>query len=507
MKKTKKKALALLRVSSEAQAGPERGGLPGQRRASLRIAEQHQLEIVEEIEVRISGARVLEDPEFRRMMRMIEDPSIVGLIVSDLDRLMRPEDPTNYSIFARLRDTGTVLYTNAGIKDYRSDRLLMTLEAEIAALERQRIAERTRRGREEKRRQGFRAESAKVGMPRAVQFSHETKTWSYVWPEAEKIRLLFALFLGSHGTMSFRELARRTELVPERYGEPSSAVRRVLTQPLYAGIYRVHRKWVNGKAVPRDAAERYEVKVIDEPLVSEDDFARVQALVASKRAKRSPRKPHDEQGGTYAGFLECSICGASICVVPDSLGYKGYLCGNSRGKRGTNYPEKRCSNGQVSVRAADHQIDEALSEMLGNKKSVTAFANRSNEDDRTTGPGTAEATRKLAQLHNQEQRIKDAYEAGVYDLRECKKRLARVRGELSVIEELIARDTSRKLSPEVIQSIAHTFYDWRNFNRETKRKALATYQIRIAISKPRRLTVSVDRVLVGLSDLRDNPSL
>ena len=256
----RRKAIALLRVSTEAQAGPDRQGLPSQRRTVGGIAARHDLDIVEETAIRVSGARVLEDDQFQRLLRRIESPEIHGVVVADLDRLMRPEDPGYYRIFARFRDTKTVLYTSAGPKDYRKDRLLMTIEAEIAALERVRIGERTQRGREEKRRQGKKAEGP-IGLPRGVRFDYRTEVWEYVFPEAERVREAFRLFLGSDGTLSYAEIGRRVGLGS---GNGSSAVRSLLRQPLYAGIYRVDRHWTrelgpDGKervrAAPRDPGE------------------------------------------------------------------------------------------------------------------------------------------------------------------------------------------------------------------------------------------------------------
>ena len=172
----KTKAIALLRVSSAAQAGPDRQGLPAQRRVCQRIAARHGLQVIEWVELEASGAVVVEHPDFQAVLRKIESPEICGLVVADLDRLMRPEDPGHYAVFRTLRDTETVLYTDSGARDFRQDRLLMMLESEIAAIERDRIRERTQRGRAEKRRQGKRAEGP-VGMPRGVCFNYETETW------------------------------------------------------------------------------------------------------------------------------------------------------------------------------------------------------------------------------------------------------------------------------------------------------------------------------------------
>ena len=138
-----KKAIGLIRVSTEGQAREGRGGIGGQRAVIERTAKIHGLELVEWVQLTgVSGTAVLDDPKFQSLRGRIESPDIHGVIVADLDRLMRPEDPGYYTIFRHFSDTETVLYTSAGPKDYRSDRLLMMIESEIAVFERQRIRER-----------------------------------------------------------------------------------------------------------------------------------------------------------------------------------------------------------------------------------------------------------------------------------------------------------------------------------------------------------------------------
>ena len=60
-----RRVIALLRVSSEAQASPDRMGLPAQQRVCERVAQAHDLEIIDWVELEgVSGAAVLADPRF-----------------------------------------------------------------------------------------------------------------------------------------------------------------------------------------------------------------------------------------------------------------------------------------------------------------------------------------------------------------------------------------------------------------------------------------------------------
>jgi DNA invertase Pin-like site-specific DNA recombinase len=486
-----KKAIALLRVSSEAQAATDRQGLPAQRREIRRIAERHELEIVGELELHVSGARVLEDPEFRHLLEEIRRPEIEGVVVVDLDRLMRPEDPGYYSIFSRLRETNTVLYTASGSKDFRTDRLLMMLEAELAWLERERIVERTRRGREEKRRKGLRAEGL-VGLPRGVGFDHASGQWSYVAPESMRVRAAFDLWFASDGTMSFRQIALRSGLVAPEYSEPSGAVRRVLSQPLYCGIYRVDRRWRNGRPIPRDSNEIHEHVVLDPPLVSAEEFARAQALLARRRTRHLPRKERRDLRAVYAGVLECSVCGASMWVVPDSRGYLGYYCGSSR--------TKGCETGQTSIRLAEPQIDAALEQRLGSEPTLRMLIEKSAEENVQAAARPAAVARRINELHNQSERVKDAYEAGLYDLPELGKRLTKLQTEIRGLEgALELAGAEIEVNPKLVSDLVDVFASWRDLRREEKRRLLGSFQIRVRVSRPARRVVSVDEVVIGVA--------
>ena len=108
------KAIALLRVSTEAQAGPDRQGLKAQRRLCESIAAQHGLELVESVELKgASGASVLFSPRFGDLLRHL-DPRIGAVVVAEFSRLMRPERLSDYEILKALRASGKALFTPDG---------------------------------------------------------------------------------------------------------------------------------------------------------------------------------------------------------------------------------------------------------------------------------------------------------------------------------------------------------------------------------------------------------
>lgn len=75
------KVIELIRVSTVGQAEDDRAGIPAQRAVNRRIAQAYGLEIVHKIEMAdVSGTAVLHAPEMQQLLRLIQDPAIVGVV-------------------------------------------------------------------------------------------------------------------------------------------------------------------------------------------------------------------------------------------------------------------------------------------------------------------------------------------------------------------------------------------------------------------------------------------
>jgi DNA invertase Pin-like site-specific DNA recombinase len=141
-----KRVIELVRVSTESQAGEDRAGIPAQRSANQRTAAQHGLQIIRTIQLSdVSGAAVLRTPEMQDLLQLIESPEIHGVVTKEFSRLMRPENFSDYALLQAFVDTKTILYLPDGPIDLgsKSGRLMGTIRAAIAGLERTEILERS----------------------------------------------------------------------------------------------------------------------------------------------------------------------------------------------------------------------------------------------------------------------------------------------------------------------------------------------------------------------------
>src|SRR5260370_36324547 len=111
----------------------------------------------------------------------------------------------------------------------KSGRLLGTIRAALAGLERREIIERMNDAKESMRRAG-KHPGGESSLPYGVTYSPKTG-WSYT-ADAEKVRTAFRLFLS--GETSYTVLSRKLVI-------PRTNVRFILENPIYTG-WRVFRE-------------------------------------------------------------------------------------------------------------------------------------------------------------------------------------------------------------------------------------------------------------------------
>lgn len=110
-----KRVIELIRVSTQGQAGDDRGGIPAQKEINRRTAKNFDLEIVRTFEiVDVSGASVLACPEMHELLRLIESPRIEGVVTKEFSRLIRPEKFTDLALLEAFIETNTVLFLPDG---------------------------------------------------------------------------------------------------------------------------------------------------------------------------------------------------------------------------------------------------------------------------------------------------------------------------------------------------------------------------------------------------------
>ena len=477
-----KKVLELIRVSTEGQAAGDRASIPAQRAVNRRTSAQYGLDIVHSIEIAdVSGACVLLAPEMQQLIRRMQSPEIHGVVAREFSRLMRPENFEDFALLQAFVESKTVLYLPEGPLDLNSKtgRLMGTIRAAIAGMERTEILERIWTAKEEKRRRGELAQS-KVVLPWGV--GYESERGFYYKPEAERVREVFRQFRA--GNQSYSQLAGLLGVTPR-------GMHIIMRNPIWTGWRVIDKKRdvsasgryasVNGRQadrrkVARDADEVIRVRVIDPPLIPEAEFLAVQQIMDLKQRKHWRCQPQIEHRFTYNGFLTCSICGEVVHTAYARADY--YACKGRRTKH-------VCSTKYMARVKLEARLDALFASSLSSpmflEQCVEGLRARHERSDARLH--SQQLTSEISSLREKRNRVVDGFVEGVIDREERNRRLAAIEHDIEAASTILMRETLPLTVdiPALVGALA-PLVEWERWSRDQKRSVLAALvpDIRVA---------------------------
>ena len=492
-----KRVIELLRVSTDAQARDTRAGLPAQRAANRRTAEQYGLEIVETVElIDVSGAAILYEPAMQRLLREIARPDIEGVVCREFSRLMRPNNYADYKILERFVATSTLLYLPEGPLNFgdKMGKIVGTMQGLIAGLELDTIKERMMSGKEALRRKGLWAASERC-LPYGVAYNRATGKFSYK-PEAELVRRVFKRFLA--GETNYATLAK-----PLRVNR--TTVPNLLTNPIYTGwlVYNQQRDprpsgyygideatgerkrsartkslIRDRRKIPRAAQDVIRVRVMTPGLVTEREFQRVASMIASK-AQRGVRERKHVGEFTYNGLLWCAKCGARVHTFRNQLGGFYYLCSNK--KRHNGKGECLCPDSKYLNRdRLEAVLNTLVSRTLADPKVLRRVAaeHRRQAELASNKSNVARLNQHLDALIEKRARVVDNYTDGLYTRAQRDSHFRDVEDQLATARDELARVTpdAPRFSPEELAALFAPFAEWDTLSRAERRRMLLALQ-------------------------------
>lgn len=469
-----KRALELLRVSTAGQAAEDKASLPAQRAVNRRTASAYGLTIVRSIEMSdVSGAAVLLAPEIKELVLLMNDPEIHGVVAREFSRLMRPENFSDYALLQAFADSKTLLYLPEGPIDFASKtgRLMGTIRAAIAGMERTEILERIWSAKEEQRKTGGFAQSPAC-LPFGVDYNGR---WSYTG-EAEKVREAFRLLLA--GCSSYSEVGRAVGLDPYN-------LRVILRNPIYTGWRVIDKKRDTspaGKYATKDGRQGDRRKIrrapedvirvkVMEPLVSESDFNQVQHILNVKASHHWRTREGYESRFTYRGLLSCSLCEGLIHTKNRKRDY--YIC-KSRHKDHT------CLAGYMRRERLEAELDSLFAEKLTSAR----FLRQVERDVKKSRPAvnTDRLESQIQSLVGKRQRVLDSYFEGIINPTERDLRLAEIDREKRIAGELLTRHRPQNVDISTLAKVFSTFLRFKKLGSQDKRKLLTAIAPEILVA-------------------------
>ena len=442
----KPRVIAFYRVSTEDQAKEDRAGIPRQRNSVARTVANRNLEVVEEIELTdVSGADVRRSPVFAEILRKVKDREVDGVVVADLDRLIRPNDLADLEVLDVFRRAGATLHTEGSAHDQSSVEGILSsrLNAIFAGHERLVIKKRSLDAKEAKRRQG-KCPSAKITLPLGVDYIRKDNLWCYN-RDVEKVKEAFRL-IDEDGITNLTILASKVNIQPRTLWN-------LLRNPIYMGwrVYDRKRgeekyastdgKQADRRKVLRTPENTIRVQVFPIPAVAPDRFERIQIILGEKGTKwRRQRESIEINLGT--GIAVCSHCGKKLYASSgrrSSGSRPGYYC------CAANYylaKRKGSSCPQPNIRK-DH-LDKTLiafvSKYLTSEEILDCLAKHISAPAQDTSKG---AKALIVELEKKKSRLLSLYEDGIMEKDELATRVTEIKAEIQAAANVLNANTER----------------------------------------------------------------
>jgi site-specific DNA recombinase len=426
-----------------------------------------------------SGAS-LRRPGLDRLRDAAAGARLDRILVSAPDRLAR-----NYVhqmlLVEELQGHGAMVeFLDRPMSQDPHDQLLPQIRGAVAEYERTLITERMRRGRLRKLRAGvllpwtrppygFRVDPERPRDPAGVRLDEA---------EAAVVRDLFAWFVDEGASVS--ELGRRLRRlgIASPWGLGSwclSAVRGVLTNPVYHG--QVFGNRLRARPVEQrrsalrpadrggdsrrvmDSAEWIAVATVP-ALIDRERFERAQERLAHNR-RMSPRnnRVHDY---LLRGLVSCGHCRRACAGRHVPRGYDYYVC-RTRTRPSPQPPGERCPTRCIPGRPLEELVWRDLCEVLAAPEMIVHAMGRARGGHwlpQEMQARRANLRRARAGLHQQIERLTEAYLAGVVPLNEYERRRREVEARLLALdgqERELTHDAGRQAEAARLAAHAEAF--------------------------------------------------
>lgn len=320
------------RVSTEMQV--DGYSLEAQKERLRSEAEHRGMQVVGEYsDEGKSGKNIKGRPSFQKMLLDIKEgkDKIDYVLVFKLSRFGRNAADTLNSL-QYMEDYGVnLLCVEDGIDSAgAAGKLMISVLAAVAEIERENIKEQTMAGRVQKARDGrWNGGFAPYGYRLEYQEGEKSKVLVVEEQEAELVRLIFDKFvnedMGANGIAKWLNEHGYTKTVRQNGTMPTISahfVKLVLDNPVYMGKIAYGRRKTekidgtrNEFHVVKQAADAYEVyDGIHEAIVSEEMWYQAQAKREITGVKRE--KTHSlEHAHILSGLVKCPVCGSSMYGV------------------------------------------------------------------------------------------------------------------------------------------------------------------------------------------------
>lgn len=449
------RACSFVRVSTEEQAQDGKAGLSRQRDAVSRVIAHKGYDLVHTVElVDVSGTATLMAPEVQELLSMVGRKSIDVVVVSEMSRLLRPDDLSSFSLLETCKRNGVLIDAGGTSHDLASPEGFISggIQALLGGAERLQMLRRMKQSKEAKRAAGH-CPGSSITLPTGVSYDRQKNRYYYT-PEVAAVVEAFRL-VDEQGIRNLSEIGRLTGLHERN-------VRNLLSNTIYAGVrtykekrgnearYKANGRQADKAKVKRGADEIIIVRVFapEEQAVSDERFGRVQQVLAELAESHSVWVAEKHKGSMLTGPGRCGVCASRLYSktrsrkLADGTRCEGhYLCATRHEKTRHRKDTKPCQNGWIRKVTLDELASAFIERFLADQEFVDAvleFARSKQEN--IVGFSVEDSVKvQLTELSKREQRILAALEAGAMSLEEVKQARARISEKRKALRQSLER--------------------------------------------------------------------
>ena len=443
------------RVSSDRQK--EEGTIASQKAALLEYAQLHGLIVSPEWIFEDEGysGTVLMRPALERLRDLAAEGQIEAVLIYAPDRLSRKYAYQVLLIEEFARHGVETLFVKAPSAETPEERLLLQFQGMIAEYERAQIAERTRRGRRHRAKEGLVnvLSAAPYGYRYVKKTEHSQAYFAVEEGQAQVVRKIFELYTKECWSMAAIAQYLNEQKIPTRFGKApwqGATLWGMLRNPAYQGraaygksqncpsqkITRLTRQH-SGFSRRGSAKAVHPNQWIEIPvpaLVSAEIFTLAQERLAQNRqlSLRNTKEP-----SLLQGLLVCQQCGYSLYrssarKAPHRRLY--YRCGGADRKP---FRAPVCSCRMIRLEYLDDLVWQQILELLRSPELIQAEIERRRAENLNSSPvqqRKEQLERELSRTKQQMDKLLDAYQEDLLSLSELRERAPALKKKIAALE-------------------------------------------------------------------------
>lgn len=458
------------RADAEAEARGEGETLSRHHRILLELAKRKGLKITAEYREIVSGDSIAARPQMQAMLQAVSEGKYTGVLCMEVERLARGNTIDQGVVAQAFKESGTLIITPVKTydPDNEFDEEYFEFSLFMSRREYKTIKRRLQAGRLATIKEGcYISPTAPYGY-RKIHPEPKIHTLEIVDEEAETVRMVYNAYLSGKGARWIAAELNRRGIRPMRSAlwEPPS-IKKILSNPIYAGFVQWHTKGSGDTCY----------QGLHPAIIAPEQFEQVQE---KRRSNPAPQLPA-ESGlqNYYHGILYCGCCGHQMKRRWINCTGKAHMLCRYQG----------CETVSATVDSVDEAMFSALRYRISELRALAEQPSAAPPQDMSAPVTRAE--QELARIKQQQNRLYDFLEQGVYDTSTFLDRMQLLNEKKAAAENRLAalkaaaKVTKRSPADSIVQ-LQRVLDRFRSADTEEKNRLLHTIVNRITYHKSTR---------------------